>query len=75
MVFKKSAILFIAAILSLNLMANDQEVQNDEPIEKCEKQYSTCLNICDSKDESQAEACYDKCDESYSKCLEAVQSN
>lgn len=68
MVKKIIASLAVLAIFS-NLSANE------EVVEKCESNYSECMEKCDSSESSKKEECYDKCDEAYSKCLEQAQSN
>ena len=70
MVKKILAVFAVLAIFS-SLFASEG-TQNDD---KCEAQYSSCLEKCDSSENSDKETCYDKCDTAYSKCLEQTQSN
>lgn len=66
-------ILTALAVLSIfNFTWANEEL---DLVDKCEINYSKCMEVCDSSEESTKEACYDKCDEEYSKCLEQAQSN
>ena len=68
MILKKTAIFFIALILSINLIANDNEEENLDLNDHCEKQYSLCLEKCDQSATGDVEACYDSCDLKLTEC-------
>ncbi len=84
MVLKKTAIAFIAIMLSLSLSANanedleqnvEQSVdQTTEISDKCEKEYSMCLEKCDQDGTNDAEACYDACDIKLTDCENQAKS-
>jgi len=68
MIFKKTAIFFIALILCANLIANENEEENIDLNGKCEKAYSLCLEKCDQGEGENTEACYDSCDLKLTDC-------
>lgn len=65
----------LAALAVLAAFTNFSANEDMDIADKCESNYSSCLEICDSSENTDKEACYDKCDEAYSKCLEQTQSN
>lgn len=74
MVLKKTAMVAIAILFSMNLIANEDVEQNVEISDYCEKQYSTCLEKCDQGTNEDAEACYDSCDLKLTDCENKQQS-
>ena len=74
MVLKKTAIAFIAIMLSVSLNANEDLDQDTQIIDKCEKAYSICLEKCDQENSEDAEKCYDACDLKLSDCEDKSKS-
>jgi hypothetical protein len=74
MVLKKTAIFFIALILSMNLIANENAEENIDLNDQCEKQYSICLEKCDQGTNEDSEACYDTCDLKLTDCENKAKS-
>lgn len=73
MFLKKITILFITLLFSINVLANDMEIDIIDPTDKCESEYAICLDTCEAADDR--ETCFDKCDNQYDKCLTKAQSN
>lgn len=76
MAFKKTLMAFAIVFFSINLLANDENMEEtSHPTDVCDKEYSICMETCSSIDnEVQKELCYDDCDKNYEICLEKIQS-
>jgi hypothetical protein len=56
---------FVLAVLLGSLLS----AEDDELMSKCEKQYNTCIEKCDTQEDG-SEKCYDACDKKNENCDE-----
>jgi len=71
MKLKKLSLIFFILMLSTNIQANvETESVN---YEKCELEYSLCVQSCDSQ-ENTTEQCYEACDIKQVRCEEKEES-
>ncbi len=77
---KRFAILAVL-LLSFNLYANEevveenaayQDMQSVSESEKCDAQYSECMQLCEEVTDKQ-EQCFDACDSKYDNCIKAAE--
>jgi len=71
MILKKITLIFSILMLSTSLQANVEEKSIN--YEKCELEYSLCVQLCDSQ-ENPTEECFEACDIKQIRCEEKEKS-
>ena len=71
MILKKTALIFSILILTTSLHSKVEKKSIN--YEKCELEYSLCIQYCDSK-ENATEDCYEACDIKQLRCEEKEES-